>query len=51
MGILMISSEMPELIGVCDRIVVMHEGTDQRGAFPGSFSEETIMAYAAGQAV
>lgn len=26
MGILMISSEMPELIGVCDRIVVMHEG-------------------------
>ena len=25
-GILMISSEMPELLGMCDRIVVMNEG-------------------------
>ncbi|MDW7660946.1 MAG: ATP-binding cassette domain-containing protein [Bacillota bacterium] len=26
LGILMISSEIPELLGVCDRIMVMHEG-------------------------
>lgn len=51
MGILMISSEMPELIGVCDRIVVMHEGRISGELSRGSFSEETIMAYAAGQAV
>jgi putative multiple sugar transport system ATP-binding protein len=25
-GILMISSEMPELLGMCDRIYVMNEG-------------------------
>ena len=25
-GIVMISSELPELIGMCDRIYVMHEG-------------------------
>ena len=25
-GILMISSDLPEVIGVSDRIVVMHEG-------------------------
>ena len=26
LGILMISSEIPELLGVCDRIMVMSEG-------------------------
>jgi len=26
MGILMISSEIPEILGVCDRVMVMHEG-------------------------
>jgi ribose transport system ATP-binding protein len=25
-GVLVVSSEMPELIGVCDRILVLHEG-------------------------
>lgn len=25
-GVVLISSEMPELIGMCDRIIVMHEG-------------------------
>ncbi len=26
MGVLMISSEIPEILGVCDRVMVMHEG-------------------------
>jgi ribose transport system ATP-binding protein len=26
MGILMISSEIPEILGICDRVMVMHEG-------------------------
>lgn len=51
LGILMISSEMPELIGVCDRILVMHEGRISGELKRGEFSEEAIMAYAAGQAV
>lgn len=25
-GIIMISSELPELVGMCDRVYVMHEG-------------------------
>jgi ABC-type sugar transport system ATPase subunit len=25
-GVIMVSSEMPELIGLCDRIIVLHEG-------------------------
>ena len=33
-GIIVISSEMPELIGLCDRIVVMNEGT-KRGELKG----------------
>lgn len=49
LGILMISSEMPELIGVCDRILVMHEGTIAGELKRDEFREETIMAYAAGQ--
>ena len=42
-GVLMISSEMPELLGLCDRIYVMNEGR-----FVGEFrradaSQEAIM--------
>jgi len=47
-GIIMVSSELPELIGMCDRIYVMHKGTIA-GELPGSeFSQERIMYYATG---
>lgn len=49
LGIMTISSEMPELIGVCDRIAVMHEGTVAKVLTRNEFSEEAIMAYASGQ--
>ena len=49
MGIVMISSELPELIGVCDRILVMHEGRITGELEREAFTEETIMAYATGQ--
>ena len=42
-GVLMISSEMPELLGMCDRIYVMNEGRFV-GDFKGSeASQESIM--------
>jgi ribose transport system ATP-binding protein len=49
MGIMMISSELPEILGMSDRIVVMHEGKitailDREEANP-----ELIMNYASGQ--
>lgn len=47
-GIIMISSEMPELIGVCDRILVMHEGSLTGEIDRKDFSEELIMSYATG---
>jgi ABC-type sugar transport system ATPase subunit len=46
-GILMISSDLPEIVGVSDRIVVMREG-HVAGELPGGAAEEAIMAIAVG---
>jgi ribose transport system ATP-binding protein len=42
-GVLMISSEMPELLGTCDRIYVMNEGRIVAELPKGEASQETIM--------
>ena len=47
LAVLMISSDLPEVIGVSDRILVMHEGRIA-GACPGGASEEEVMALAVG---
>jgi ribose transport system ATP-binding protein len=44
-AILMISSDLPEIVGVSDRIVVMREG-HIAGELPGGASEEDVMALA-----
>ena len=44
-AILMISSDLPEVIGVSDRILVMREGT-LAGELPGGAAEEDVMAIA-----
>jgi ribose transport system ATP-binding protein len=41
--IIMVSSEMTELMGMCDRILVMHEGTVNGELERSRFSEEQIM--------
>lgn len=41
-AIIMVSSEMPELIGMCDRIYVMHEGELTGELRRGEFSQEDI---------
>jgi len=47
-AIAMISSYLPELLNMCDRILVMHEG-EVAGVIPREeFSEERVMALAAG---
>ncbi|PJF09831.1 multiple monosaccharide ABC transporter ATP-binding protein [Pseudorhodobacter sp. MZDSW-24AT] len=43
-GILMISSEMPELLGMCDRIYVMNEGRIVGELSRAEASQERIMA-------
>ncbi len=50
MGVLMVSSEMPELIGACDRIIAMYEGRIS-GELPlERITEERIMALTSGLA-
>ena len=46
--VIMISSELPELIGMSDRILVMHEGRISGELRREEFSEERIMTYASG---
>ena len=48
-SIIMISSEMPELMGVADRILVMHEGDITGELQVGEFSEENVMKLASGE--
>jgi ribose transport system ATP-binding protein len=47
-GILFISSEMPELIGMCDRLLVMSEGRLNGEFKKGTMDQSAIMAAAAG---
>ncbi len=46
-GIIVVSSDLPEIIGLCDRVLVMYEGR-MSGELRGSeITEENIMKYAA----
>ena len=47
-GIIMISSEMPEILSVSDRIVVMHEGKQVGILSREDATEEKLIAYATG---
>ena len=45
-SIIMISSDMPELIGMSDRIIVMSNGSVSGELNRGEFAQETILEYA-----
>jgi ribose transport system ATP-binding protein len=47
-GILMISSELPEILGMSDRVLVMHCGRITGEMTVASATQERIMAFAAG---
>jgi len=47
-AVIMVSSELPELIGMCDRIYVMNQGRITGELQQEEFSQETIMKYATG---
>ncbi|HIU74820.1 MAG TPA: sugar ABC transporter ATP-binding protein [Candidatus Pelethocola excrementipullorum] len=46
-GIIMVSSELPELLSLCDRIIVMHEGKKTGELLQCDATEEGIMKLAA----
>ncbi|GEQ33378.1 ribose ABC transport system ATP-binding protein RbsA [Marinilactibacillus psychrotolerans] len=47
-GIIMVSSDLPEVIGVSDRVIVVHEGKIAGELSKESLSEEKIMTLATG---
>ncbi|WP_272022538.1 sugar ABC transporter ATP-binding protein [Olleya namhaensis] len=50
-GVVVISSDMPEIMGISDRILVMHEGTIYGELQKEQFSEENILRYSIGKAL
>lgn len=47
-GVIVISSDLPEVLGISDRVVVMYEGRKTGEIERGQFSEELAMEYAIG---
>lgn len=47
-SIIMVSSELPEVIGMSDRVIVMHEGKMMKELQRHELDEETILHYAMG---
>jgi ribose transport system ATP-binding protein len=43
LGVLMVSSEVPEVLGLADRVLVMREGRVLREAPAGELDEETVL--------
>ena len=50
-AVIMISSELPEVMGMSDRIIVMYEGRITGELTRDAFNEETIMKFATGRSV
>ena len=45
-GVIIISSELPEIIGMCDRVIVMHEGKITGEVSNNNITEKNIMVLA-----
>ena len=48
MGVIMISSELPEIVGMCDRVMIMHEGVLSGEVGPSELNEKRIIQLASG---
>ena len=48
-GVVVISSDMPEIMGISDRILVMHQGTIYGELQKDQFTEENILRYSIGK--
>jgi D-xylose transport system ATP-binding protein len=49
-AVLLVSSELPELMGMCDRIIMLHEGAIGGEFTRADFSQEKLLAAAMGHA-
>ena len=51
LGVLLVSSELPEIVENCDRVLVMHRGAIAAELPRGQATEEAIISYAVGASV
>jgi ABC-type sugar transport system ATPase subunit len=51
MGILFMSTEIPEILGIADRVLVMHEGQITAEFTRAEATQERLVAAAAGEPV
>ena len=49
-AVILVSSELPELMGMSDRILMLHGGRASRVFLPGEYTQEALMAAAMGHA-
>jgi ribose transport system ATP-binding protein len=49
-AVLVVSTELPELLGLCDRIAVMRRGVLEPARPQGAWSEQALLAAATGAA-
>ena len=49
-GVIVISSDLPEIIGLCDRVIVVYEHKIVGEVSGGDINEQEIMQYASGNA-
>jgi ribose transport system ATP-binding protein len=49
-GVVLISSELPEIMGMTDRVVVFHEGRVTATVYTRETSQEELMHHASGRA-
>ena len=47
-GVIVISSELTEILGICDRVLIMHEGRFTGELTIEEATQEKIMHYATG---
>ena len=47
-GVILVSSEMPEILGMCDRIIVLHEGDITYECSRENANQEVVMSHAFG---
>ena len=48
-SIIMISAELPEIMGMCDRVVVVYKGLIKKILDVSETSSEEILSYASGE--
>ena len=45
-GVLIVSSDLPEILGICDRVIVLREGKIAGSVLAGEATQETLLALA-----